>query len=128
MGKVNFLIFRRKIVVVSLVIIYLCSVTIATSPQRVQAVDFTTRSLSLSSNSNAGSAATTTYSFSVVVPTGGTTGLRGVEVNFCTTPLYGSCTAPTGMSVTSATIGTTSPASGGTLTSSNSGTPNSAPV
>jgi hypothetical protein len=91
-----------------------------------QAVAFSNRSLTLSNNTNVGSAATTTYTFSVQVPTGGNTGLRGVEVNFCTTPLFGSCTAPTGMSVTSSTIGTTSPVSGGTLTSNNTGTPNSA--
>ena len=91
-----------------------------------KAINFTTRSLSLSRNTNAAATATTIYTFSVAVPTGGNTGLRGVEVNFCTTPLTGSCTAPTGMSVTSATIGTTSPVSGGTLTSSNAGTPNSA--
>ncbi len=96
------------------------------SINRADAVSFTTRSLSLSRNTNAGSTATTTYSFSVTVPTTGNTGLRGVEINFCTTPLTGSCTAPTGMSVTSSTIGTTSPASGGTLTSNNAGTPNAA--
>jgi hypothetical protein len=90
------------------------------------AASFTTRSLSLSRNTNAGSTATTTYSFSVTVPSTGTTGLRGVEINFCTTPLTGSCTGPTGMSVTSATIGTTSPASGGTLTSSDNATANTA--
>jgi hypothetical protein len=115
-NRVKFLIFS---------LITLCAFTIfSITSQQAEAIDFTTRSLSLSNNSNAGSTATTTYSFSVVVPTGGNTGLRGVEVNFCTTPLYGACTAPTGMSVTSATIGTTSPASGGTLTSSNAGTPN----
>lgn len=92
--------------------------------QPAKAVGFEDRSLSLSSNTNASGAATTSYSFSLEVPSGGNTGLRGVEVNFCTTPLFGACTAPTGMSVTSATISASNPAGGGTVTSSNSGTPN----
>jgi hypothetical protein len=105
----------------------LCSVAVPMLMGRsAEAVAFTTRSLSLSNNTNAGSTATTSYSFSVVVPTGGTTGLRSVEVNFCTSPLFGACTAPTGMSVSSAGVGTTSPAGGATPSSSDSGTPNSA--
>jgi hypothetical protein len=115
---------ERKLAVVAAAALALLSLTPLLSAGTAQAVGFTTRSMSLSNNTNSSGVATTSYSFSVVVPTGGSTGLRGVEINFCTTALYGSCTGPTGMSVTSATIGTTSPASGGTLTSSNAGTAN----
>jgi hypothetical protein len=118
------LVWRHRIQILFFVLVLLF--VLVRDIQSARAVPFTNRSLTLSNNTNVGSAATTTYTFSVQVPTGGNTGLRGVEVNFCTTPLFGSCTAPTGMSVTSSTIGTTSPVSGGTLTSNNTGTPNSA--
>jgi hypothetical protein len=94
------------------------------SSSTASAVGFTTRSLSLSNNTTTASLATTTYSFSVIAPTGANTSLGSVEVDFCTTALYGACATPTGMVVTGAAIGTSSPAGGGTVTSSQTGTPN----